>query len=165
MKSIGGYAMKIDKSKVSHIVALVSIIMFVFVFYSFHNIANFIKNDFISEIVLLLLYVFFIVFISLYTLKNNLKIEFVAFAVFSSVISNIMVNEFLLFISDLFGVFGQKAEYYLYNALLKLHEPYDAVSSMFGRIFFYIVPFIPIIIWILFCNTEVFLYADKKRDN
>ncbi len=74
--------MKIDKSKISHIVALISIAMFIFVFYSFDNIANYIKYDFISEILFLLLYIFFLVFISLYTLKNHLKIEFAVFLFF-----------------------------------------------------------------------------------
>ena len=96
--------MKIDKSKISHIVALISIAMFIFVFYSFDKIANHIKYDFISEIVFLLLYIFFLVFISLYTLKNHLKIEFAVFLIFSFVISNIWVIETFLFFGDSFGI-------------------------------------------------------------
>ena len=137
--------MKMDKSKISHIVALISIAMFIFVFYSFDKIANHIKYDFISEIVFLLLYIFFLVFISLYTLKNHLKIEFAVFLIFSFVISNILVNEFFLFISDSFGVFGQKTEYYMYNALLNLSEPYDLAPSIFGRIVLHIAPIIPLV--------------------
>lgn len=148
--------MKIDKSKLRHIVALVSIAMFIFVFYSFDNIANCIKYDFISEILFLLLYIFFLVFISLYTLKNHLKIEFVVFLIFSIVVSNIWVIESFLFCGDLLGILDQKQEYYMNHALFKLFEPYDLAPSIFGRIVLHIAPIIPFVILIkMIGNIEV----------
>lgn len=137
--------MKIDKSKLRHIVALVSIAMFIFVFYSFDNIANCIKYDFISEILFLLLYIFFLVFISLYTLKNHLKIEFAVFFIFSFVISNIWVIESFLFCGDLLGILDQKQEYYMNYALFKFSEPYDLAPSVLGRIILHIAPIIPLV--------------------
>lgn len=145
MQQLEGYTMKMDKSKISHIVALISIAMFIFVFYSFDNIANYIKYDFISEILFLLLYIFFLVFISLYTLKNHLKIEFAVFFIFSFVISNIWINESFLFFGDLLGILDQKQEYYMYHALFKLSEPYDLAPSIFGRIVLHIAPIIPLV--------------------
>lgn len=139
--------MKIDKSKLRHIVALVSIAMFIFVFYSFDNIANYIKYDFISEILFLLLYIFFLVFISLYTLKNHLKIEFAVFLIFSLLFSNIWINESFLFFGDLLGILDQKQEYYMYHTLFKLFEPYDLAPSILGRIVLHIAPIIPLVIF------------------
>lgn len=147
--------MKINQSKISHIVALVSIAIFIFVFYSFSNIANYIKYDYFSEILFLLFYVFSLVFISLYTLKNHLKIEFAVFLIFSLVISNVLVNEFFCFFSDLYCVFGQKAQYYICNALFILAEPYiDLVPSTIGAIVVHIAPIIPCVIWISFSNKK-----------
>lgn len=156
--------MKIDKSKINHIVALALISMFIFVFYSFDNIANYIKNGFISEILFLLFYVFSLVFISLYTLKNQLKIEFAVFLIFSLVISNILVIEFFLFIGDPFGILNQKAEYYMNHALFNLFEPYDVAPSILGRIVLHIAPIIPCLIWIAVYNKKGFHYAEKTRN-
>lgn len=157
--------MKTDQSKISHIVALASIAMFIFVFYSFDNIANYIKYDFISEIVFLLLYVFFLVFISLYTLKNHLKIEFAVFFIFSIVISNILVIEAFLFFGDSFGVLNQKAEYYMNHILFKLFEPYNLAPSILGRIVLHIAPAIPYLLWNFIDRIEGVHFTNKTRDN
>ena len=134
------------KSKMSHIVALALIAAFISFFYLFGNAAGtlFAGHALISEILFLLIYIFFIAFISWYTLKNHLKFEFVIFAVFTLIISNILIIEAFMFCSDIMP-FDQKEQYYYDHALFALCEPYGVVVSTVGTIIVHIAPIIPFI--------------------